>query len=103
MSGEYIAIGSNKMTGSSVLKIDSGIYNSARSTAYRLPRDMILTETKNPKEFSITQEGEPRDRMYKVKLVGYGDLGPRDVTWYMHTNPKKNCSIHDAWNSLEFL
>lgn len=56
VSGEYVSIASNKITGSSILKIDSGIYNSVRSTEYRLPRDMILTETKNPKEFSVLPE-----------------------------------------------
>ena len=56
VSGEYVTIAANKMTGSSILKIDATEYNNIRSTEYRLPRDMFLTENKNPKEFSIIQE-----------------------------------------------
>ncbi len=103
VSGEYVSIASNKITGSSILRIDSGMYNSVRSTEYRLPRDMILTESKNPKEFSVLSEWEPKKKLYNVRLIGYGELLPWDVRWYMHTDASKNCYVGDAWDSLGFL
>ncbi len=102
VSGEYVSIQANKMTGSSVLKVDSEKYNNNKTTQYRLPRDILLTENKNPIDFSVVQEGELIDKKYRVNLLWYSLYTPQDVRWYLHTDPDKNCSISDAWDSLNF-
>lgn len=103
ISGEYVSILANNMTASSILRLDASLYNTLRTTEYRFPRDMILTESKNPKEFSVYSEWEERDRNYNIRLVGYTDLWTKDVRWYMHNDPTKNCNISDAWDSREFV
>jgi uncharacterized protein YfaS (alpha-2-macroglobulin family) len=102
ISGEYVFISSNKMTGSSILKVDASEYNATKSTTYRLPRDMVLTESKNPKELVINGFNEQRDRTYKIRLIWYGELRTSDIRWYKHTDPQKNCLVQDAWDSLTF-
>jgi hypothetical protein len=69
VSGEYVSIQANKMTGSSVLKVDSEKYNNTKTTQYRLPRDILLTENKNPIDFSVIQEGDLIDKKYRINLL----------------------------------
>lgn len=102
VSGEYVMIASNTMLGSSILKVDASEYNAKKSTPYRLPRDMVLTESKNPKELLITSYNEERNRTYDVRLIWYGNLTTRDIRWFKHTDPMRNCQISDAWDSLRF-
>ncbi len=102
VSGEYVSISSSKMTDSSILKLDASIYNHLKSTKYRLPRDMTLTVSKNPKDLSIIPIAEPRDKKYQVKLMWYPWFHSKDLRFYAHRDASKNCEIQDAWSSLSF-
>lgn len=99
--GEFVEITPRNMWDtSSTLTIDAELYNTQKTTKYRLPRDIWLTYNSTlPSDFSIQKVWLPRDANYKLQLYGYGELAPRDVRWYMHTDPSIPCSARDGWDS----
>ena len=52
------------------LTLSADLYNKNKTTAYRLPKDIVLTLTDTPRNISLLQKGDPRDQMYDISLYG---------------------------------
>ncbi len=100
VSGEYMSLEVPEMwLANSVVTIDADIYNDHSTSEYKLPRSIELRSATAPYDISIMRTGLDRDAVFHVEMYGIPGATTRDIRWYMHTDPSRNCRVDDAWDS----
>lgn len=99
VSGEYLSLEVPSLTAGDLVTIDADAYNSQTKSSYKLPRSIELRWTTVPYNLFITPSGLSRDAYFDVDMYGFEWLDTSDIRWYMHTDPKRNCYMEDAWDS----
>lgn len=81
------------------MTLDADIYNDHSTSEYKLPRSIELRSATAPYDISIMRTGLDRDAVFHVEMYGIPGATTRDIRWYMHTDPSRNCRVDDAWDS----
>jgi hypothetical protein len=99
VSGEYIEIGSTKWEKNDTITISAKQYNSEKKIGWKIPRDVTTSYSEISKKLEINPIGLPRDMTYQVEMVGYKDLKPGNIKWYMrkYNVSEGGCDIA-TWN-----
>ncbi len=114
VSGEYIEINSTKWEKNDTITLSAKEYNTEKKTGWKIPRDIVSTYSEVTKRLEINQVGLPKDLTYQIKMVGYKDLSPDNIRWYIRGldtdgrgchiqtwDPKtwKNISVESVWST----
>lgn len=99
VSGEYIEISSTKWEKNDTITLSAKEYNTEKKTGWKIPRDIISTYSEVSKKLEINQIGLPKNLTYQVKMLGYKDLSPDNIKWYLRTmNPDGGGCDIQTWD-----
>ena len=99
VSGEYVKIGSTIWNKDDTITLSAKEYNTEKKIGWKLPRDINTTYSEVTKRLEITPVGLPKDMTYQVRMLGYKDLTPSNIKWYLRTlNPDGGGCDINTWN-----
>ena len=99
VSGEYVEIGSTIWNKDDTITLSAKEYNTEKKIGWKLPRDINTTYSEVTKRLEITPVGLPKDMTYQVRMLGYKDLTPSNIKWYLRTlNPDGGGCDINTWN-----